>query len=284
MLNLGKWNELRIVRFTDHGAYLDGGDDGEVLMPKAYVKDEMHPDDIVRVFVYLDQSERPVATTERPKACVGEFACLQVAWVNDYGAFLDWGLMKDLFVPFRGQRTLMKVGEWHIVYIYVDEETNRIVGTTKVDKHLHPATPEMYHRGSEVEFMVEKQTPLGYKVIVDNAHPGLLYSNQLFGQRPRRGDRLSGTVTAVRPDGKLDVTVGKIGKGRFRDFATELLDALEDAGGFLPVTDHTSPEEIDERFGVSKKTFKRAVGTLYAHRKILIEENGIRLSDNYTSR
>ena len=155
MLKLGNWNELVIVRFTDHGAYLDGGDVGEVLMPKSYVLREMHPGDRVRVFVYLDQSERLVATTEQPRAVVGQFACLRVSWVNEYGAFLDWGLMKDLFVPFREQKTKMEQGRSYVVYIYIDESTRRIVGTAKVDRYLTPASSADYYRGKDVELLVQ---------------------------------------------------------------------------------------------------------------------------------
>lgn len=277
MLKLGNWNELVIVRFTDHGAYLDGGDVGEVLMPKSYVLREMHPGDRVRVFVYLDQSERLVATTEQPRAVVGQFACLRVSWVNEYGAFLDWGLMKDLFVPFREQKTKMEQGRSYVVYIYIDESTRRIVGTAKVDRYLTPASSADYYRGKDVELLVQGRTPLGFKVIVDNAHAGLVYDNQIYGQTPRMGDTLRGTVVTLRPDGKLDISLERIGKSRFRDFADVLLDELEANGGALPYTDHSTPEEIANRFSVSKKTFKRAVGTLYSKHRITLGENEIKL-------
>lgn len=275
MIKLGDYNTLRITRFTDHGAYLDGGDLGEILMPKAYVKREMRPGTEVNVFVYLDQSERLVGTLETPLARVGDFAFLQVAWVNEYGAFLDWGLMKDLFVPFREQKMPMQQGRSYLVYIYIDEETQRIVATAKVERHLQPARTSDYHRGQEVEIMVQQKTPLGFKVIADNRCAGLIYDNQIFESEPHAGDVLSATVVNVRPDGKLDLSLQRIGKGRFRDFADQLLDELREAGGFLPFTDHSDPDDIQERFGVSKKTFKRAVGTLYKNRKILITEGGI---------
>ncbi len=275
MLKLGNWNDLKIVRFTDHGACLDGGDVGEILMPKNYVCRDMRPGDMVHVFLYLDQSERLVATTEQPLAKVGDFAALRVAWVNEYGAFLDWGLMKDLFVPFREQKHKMRQGETHVVYIYIDEETQRIAATAKVERLLTPATKSDYHRGREVEALVLQRTPLGWKVIVDNAHIGLIYANQIFGAQPRIGDALQGTVVSVRPDGKLDISIERIGKSRFRDFADILLDELKAAGGTLPYTDNSTPEEIAERFAVSKKTFKRAIGTLYKARKIKMSEQGI---------
>lgn len=275
MIKLGDYNTLRITRFTDHGAYLDGGDLGEILMPKTYVKREMRPGTEVNVFVYLDQSERLVGTLETPLARVGDFAFLQVAWVNEYGAFLDWGLMKDLFVPFREQKMPMQQGRSYLVYIYIDEETQRIVATAKVERHLQLARTSDYHRGQEVEIMVQQKTPLGFKVIADNRCAGLIYDNQIFEAEPHAGDVLSATVVNVRPDGKLDLSLQRIGKGRFRDFADQLLDELREAGGFLPFTDHSDPDDIQERFGVSKKTFKRAVGTLYKNRKIVITEGGI---------
>lgn len=275
MIKLGDYNTLRITRFTDHGAYLDGGDLGEILMPKAYVKREMRPGTEVNVFVYLDQSERLVGTLETPLARVGDFAFLKVAWVNEYGAFLDWGLMKDLFVPFREQKMPMQQGRSYLVYIHIDEETQRIVATAKVERYLQPARSHDYHRGQEVEIIVQQKTPLGFKVIADNRCAGLIYDNQIFDAEPHAGDVLSATIVNVRPDGKLDLSLQRIGKGRFRDFADQLLDELHDAGGFLPFTDHSDPDDIQERFGVSKKTFKRAVGTLYKNRKIVITDGGI---------
>ncbi len=278
MIKLGDWNQLAITRFTDHGAYLDGGDIGEILMPKAYVEHTMHPGDVVRVFVYLDQSERLVGTREHPLAKVGDFAYLRVAWTNDYGAFLDWGLMKDLFVPFREQRVKMRCGESHLVRIYVDEATNRIVATAKVGRWLSPAPETGYERGASVELIVQAKTPLGYKVIVDNAYPGLVYDSQIFGRPPRIGDSLRGTVIARRDDGKLDISLERLGTERFHDFADVLLDELRAAGGTLPFTDRTAPEAIADRFAVSKKTFKRAVGTLYKSHRIFIDEAGLHLT------
>ena len=275
-LRLGDWNELTVTRFTDNGAYLDAGEAGEILMPNAYLTPELKEGDTVRVFVYLDQGERLVATTETPLAKVGDFAYLRVAWVNEYGAFLDWGLMKDLFVPFREQKKPMRQGEAYIVYIYVDTQTDRIVGTAKVDKRLKPA-PESYARGREVSLLVQQKTPLGFKVIVDNAYAGLVYDDQIFGNEPHTGDVLQGTVTALRPDGRLDISLQRIGKARFNDFADELLHELEENGGRLPFSDNSSPEAINRRFGVSKKTFKRALGTLYKSRVINISENEITL-------
>ena len=277
MIQLGNYNTLRITRFTDHGAYLDGGDLGEILMPKAYVERSMHVGTEVNVFVYLDQSERLVGTLETPLARVGDFAFLKVAWVNEYGAFLDWGLMKDLFVPFREQKKPMQQGRSYLVHIHIDQETQRIVASAKVERYLQPASSTQYHKGQEVEIVVQQKTPLGFKVIADNQCAGLIYDSQIFEQEPHAGDVLSATIVKVRPDGKLDLSLQRIGKGRFRDFADQLLPELRSEGGTLPFSDHSSPEDIQQRFGVSKKTFKKAVGVLYKEHKISINYDTISL-------
>ena len=277
MINIGQFNTLTITRFTDHGAYVDGGEVGEILVPKAYVTKSMRPGDMLELFVYLDQSERLVATTEQPLATVGDFAYLEVAWVNEHGAFLNWGVMKDLFVPFRQQKRTMEVGESYIVFVDIDEETGRLMATAKIDKHLYPAREHFYHRGEEVDLLVWQRTELGLKVIVDNRHAGLVYNDQLFAPEPKTGDRLRGTVVNVRPDGRIDVSLQRLGKSRFRAFAEVLYEELQATPeGFLPFTDKSSSDDISARFGVSKKTFKRAVGTLYREKKIILEEGGIR--------
>lgn len=279
MINIGQFNTLTITRFTDHGAYVDGGEVGEILVPKAYVTKSMRPGDTLELLVYLDQSERLVATTEQPLATVGDFAYLEVAWVNEHGAFLNWGVMKDLFVPFRQQKRTMEVGESYIVFVDIDEETGRLMATAKIDKHLRPAREHYYHRGEEVDLLVWQRTELGLKVIVDNCHAGLVYNDQLFAPEPKTGDRLRGTVVNVRPDGRIDVSLQRLGKSRFRDFAEVLYEELQAAPeGFLSFTDKSSSDDISARFGVSKKTFKRAVGTLYREKKIVLEEGGIRKS------
>lgn len=275
MIALGNYNTLRVTRFSDHGAYLDGGPLGEILMPKKYVPRSLRPGDEIEVFVYLDQSERLVGTLETPLACVGDFAYLRVAWTNEFGAFLDWGLTKDLFVPFREQKMRMVQDRSYLVYIHVDPETQRLVGTAKVERYLKRATPDRYHRGQEVEIIVQQKTPLGFRCIIDNRCGGHLYDNQIFDTVPHTGDVLTATVVNIRPDGRLDLSLQRIGKGRFRDFAGQLLEELHSAGGTLPFSDHSTPEEIQQRFGVSKKTFKRALGTLYKSGHISIEEDCI---------
>ena len=276
MIKLGDWNELVVNRFTDHGAYLEGGEVGEILMPNAYVERGVRIGDSVTVFVYLDQEERLVATTETPLARVGQFACLTVSWVNEFGAFLDWGLMKDLFVPFREQRRKMEVGRYYIVYIYIDEASHRIVGTAKVDRYLRPAPAGAYRKGEQVALLVQGRTDLGYKVIVDHKYSGLVYHDQAYAEL-HTGDELTGFVSQVRRDGKVDVSLQSLGVSRFRDFADQLLDELQQAGGTLPYCDASSAEDIAERFGVSKKTFKRAVGALYKASQIHLIDGGIAL-------
>jgi predicted RNA-binding protein (virulence factor B family) len=245
-------------------------------MPNAYVERGVRIGDRVTVFVYLDQEERLVATTETPLARVGQFACLTVSWVNEFGAFLDWGLMKDLFVPFREQRRKMEVGRYYIVYIYIDEASHRIVGTAKVDRYLMPAPAGAYRKGEQVALLVQGRTDLGYKVIVDHKYSGLVYHDQAYAEL-HTGDELTGFVSQVRRDGKVDVSLQSLGVSRFRDFADQLLDELEQAGGTLPYCDASSAEDIAERFGVSKKTFKRAVGTLYKASRIHMTDGGIAL-------
>lgn len=278
MIKLGDWNELKIKRFTEHGAQLDGGSVGKILMPARYVQRNMRLGQMVTVFVYLDQSDRLVATTETPLARVGDFAFLEVAWVNEHGAFLNWGLMKDLFVPFSEQKMRMEQGRSYLVHIHIDEETHRIVASAKVERYLQEPARKEYYRGRDVEVLLWHKTPLGFKVIVDNAYPGLIYDNQIYTEL-HSGERHIGQVITLREDGRMDVALGRIGKGRFRDFAEQLRDELATApDGRLLFNDHSSAEEIAERFGVSKKTFKRAVGTLYRNREITIEESGIALN------
>lgn len=276
MIQLGRWNEMLLVRFSDFGAYLDAGELGEILMPKAYVTEQMKEGELVHAFVYLDQEERLVATTETPKAQVGDFAFLRVAWTNKYGAFLDWGLLKDLFVPFREQKRTMVKDNYYLVHIHIDEETHRIVASAKVEKWLQPA-PSTLYRGMEVQVLVQQKSPLGFKVIVENRYSGLIYDNQTY-QTLHAGDKLTGYIVNVRPDGKLDISIQSIGKSRFRDFSEILYEELQKNNGILPYSDRSSSEDIAARFGVSKKTFKRAIGHLYKEKKILLKENTIELT------
>ena len=258
----------------EHGAYLDGGEE-KILMPKKFIPENARPGDTVSVFVYLDQDNRLVATTEQALAEVGQFAYLKVAWVNQYGAFLSWGLTKDLFVPFKEQNKKMEKDRSYLVYIYIDDMTKRIVASAKLDKFVEVSC-DKYNTGDSVKVIVWKQTELGYKVIVDNTYAGLLYKNEIF-QQLHIGEQLDAVIKSVRPDGRLDVALQRDGKFHVDESSEKILAALREAGGFLPYGDKTSPEEIYRQFGISKKTFKKSVGALYKKQLLSIEEKGIKL-------
>lgn len=274
-IKLGKYNQLEVVKEVDFGVYLNGDEDGEILLPKRYVPEGTKPGDILNVFIYLDMEERLVATTLQPYVQVGEFACLQVAWVNQFGAFLDWGLMKDLFVPFREQKMKMQKGKRYVVHVHLDEESYRIVASAKVEHYLSTEKPG-YQPGQEVNVMVWQRTDLGYKVIVENQFSGMLFHNEVF-QPLEAGMHLSAFVKQVRPDGKIDLELQKAGARKVDDFSEVLLQYIKDNDGFTPLNDKTDAEVIYQTFGVSKKTFKKAVGDLYKKRLVVLEEGGIRL-------
>lgn len=275
-VKLGRYNQLEVVKKVEFGVYLDGDEDGEILLPKKYVPEDCEEGDMLNVFIYLDMEERLVATTLQPYAQVGDFACLEVAWVNEYGAFLDWGLMKDLFVPFREQKVKMQKGRRYVVHIHVDEESYRIMASAKVERYLSDERPE-YQPGEEVEVMVWQRTDLGYKVIVDNKFSGMLFHNEVFRQL-EIGMRLPAYIKQVRPDGKIDLELQKAGFHKVDDFAEVLLQYIRDNGGRTSINDKTDAETIYDAFGVSKKTFKKAVGDLYRKRLIVLEDGGIRLA------
>ena len=275
-IRLGKYNRLTVLRKVDFGVYLDGEDDGDILLPARYVPAECKTGDVLEVFVYLDSEERLVATTEKSYAQVGEFAYLEVAWTNRYGAFLNWGLIKDLFVPFREQKERMEKGKRYVVYIYVDDESYRIVASAHISRFLSNAVSG-YEPNEEVDILVWQRTELGFKAIIDNRFGGLLYHNEIF--RPIAiGMSLKAYIKQVREDGKIDLMLQKPGMGKVRDFSDVLLQYLEEHGGFVPMTDKTDSETIYKVFSVSKKTFKKAVGHLYKKRLIVFENDGIRLT------
>jgi len=276
-MELGKMNTMRVVKQVDFGLYLDGGDEGEILLPARYVPEGCRPGDELRVFIYLDNEERLVATTETPLAQVGDFACLEVAWTNQYGAFLKWGPMKDLFVPFREQKARMEVGRRYVVHVHVDEESFRIMASAKVEHFLDKGMPD-YEAGQEVDLLVWQKTDLGYKAIVDNRYAGLLYEQEVF--RPLRpGEHVRGFIRQVRPDGKIDLTLRRDGQEGVHDFAGTLLRRLKDNGGSLPLHDKSPADEVYTLLGVSKKVFKKAVGELYKKRLVVLEPDRIRLAD-----
>lgn len=267
---------MEVVKEVDFGVYLNGDEDGEILLPKRYVPKGTKPGDILNVFIYLDMEERLVATTLQPYVQVGEFACLEVAWVNQFGAFLNWGLMKDLFVPFREQKMKMQKGKRYVVYVHLDEESYRIVASAKVEHFLSTEKPD-YQPGQEVEVLVWQRTELGYKVIVENKFSGMLYHNEIF-QPLEVGMRLTAFIKQVRPDGKIDLVLQKAGARKVDDFSEVLWQYIKDNDGFTPLNDKTDAEVIYHTFGVSKKTFKKAVGDLYKKRRIVLEEDGIHLA------
>ena len=273
---LGKYNQLEVVKEVDFGVYLNGGDDGEILLPSRYVPEGCRPGDMLNVFIYLDNEERLIATTLQPKVLVDEFACLEVAWVNEYGAFLDWGLMKDLFVPFREQKMKMQKGHRYVVHAHVDEDSYRIMASAKVEKYLSKDMPP-YQPGEEVEVMAWQKTDLGYKVIVDNKYSGLVYQKEIF-KALEPGMKMQAYIRQVREDGKIDLTLQKDGLQKVGDFAEVLLQYIKEQGGHTSLNDKSAAEDIYDTFGVSKKTFKKAVGDLYKKRLILLVEGGIRLA------
>jgi len=270
-MKIGEYNDLHINRMVDFGAYLIDEDTHEVLLPKRYLTPDMNVGDAIRVFVYNDSENRPVATTEMPKAVVGDFALMRVKAVNRVGAFLDWGLVaKDLLVPFGEQRVDMKVGRSYIVRVYLDEASHRIVASAKLAKFLNRSDPDYYHR-QRVDVLVVQRSDLGYRVIINNAHWGQIYQNEIY-QNVNIGDRLTGFVKQVRPDGKVDVTLSKIEKMRVDDLAECILDYLKSHGGEITLTDKSDPDDISKAFNCSKKDFKKALGLLYKQQQVTLGE------------
>ncbi len=275
MIEIGKYNTLRVVKVVDFGVYLDGEEWGEILLPNEYVPKDCFPDDYLKVFVYFDSEDRIIATTEVPNIQVGEFAWMKVVSVGSVGAFLDWGLRKDLLVPFREQRDRMVEGKSYLVYAYVDEASDRIVATAKIDKYLDNI-PVQYKTGQEVDVLIARKSDLGYNVIVDNLYWGLVYRNEIF--RPLKlGQKLKGYIKGVRKDEKIDVSLQKKGYDRVDGIVKKILEKLKDNGGVLDVSDKTAPEIIYNLFECSKKDYKKALGTLFKEKKIELTDTEIKL-------
>jgi len=277
-IELGKFNQLEVVKEVDFGVYLDGGEEGEILLPTRYVPEDCKIGDILNVFLYLDMDERLIATRLTPFVQVGQFACLEVSWVNQYGAFLNWGLMKDLFVPFREQKMKMQVGRKYVVHAHLDEESYRIVASAKVERYLSKDKPE-YTAGEEVNILIWQKTDLGFKAIIDNKYSGLLYENEIFSSI-ETGMEMKAFVKQVREDGKVDLILQKPGFEKVDDFAKTLLDYIKEQGGRIHLNDKSPAEDIYDTFGVSKKTFKKGVGDLYKKRLITLHEDGIALVES----
>lgn len=276
MLEIGKFNELEITHRVDFGLYLDGGEEGEILLPLRYATQDMKPGDKINAFIYRDSEDRLIATTEKPYAQVGDFAFLRVNATNNVGAFLDWGLPKDLLVPFREQKVRMVPGRSYTVYVYLDDETQRIVASAKLQKFLDNKIPDI-KAGDEVKARIYQRTELGYKVIVNDLFSGLIYHNEIFSE-VNIGELHHATVKTVRADGKIDLVLGKSTRNRVNDLADDILDYIEECGGRISLNDSSSPEEIRETFQCSKKDFKKAIGALFKAKQIVIENDGIRLS------
>ena len=277
MANLGKRNSLRIVREAAPGLYLDGGSHGEILLPKRYIPRGAKAGARLEVFVYRDSEDRLVATTEVPAALVSEFSLLRVVTVHPkIGAFLDWGLAKDLLLPIAEQSRPLRAGEWILIHVLLDAMTDRILASTRLSRWLN-LTPPAYAEGEAVQLLIEEETPLGYTAIVNQAHTGLLYHSDLAGPLTT-GQRLDGFVRRLRPDGKIDLALDRVGYRRIEPLTKQIVDALKADGGHLPYHDKSSPEEIRAAFGVSKKAFKQAVGALYRERRIELGSDGIRLT------
>ncbi|MEZ8142512.1 GntR family transcriptional regulator [Enterovibrio norvegicus FF-33] len=277
MIKIGQLNTLTVVKEVDFGVFVDGGEDfGNILLPKRYVPKGTRLGDEIEVFIYFDSQDEIIATTEKPLAHVGQFAKLNCISTTPVGAFLNWGLPKDLLVPFSEQRIPLQEGRSYLVFLYMDNASGRIVGTTKFNKFLDK-TPARYEKGEQVHVTIVEETDLGYKCAINDAHSGLLFKSEVFGKL-FVGKSLRAYVKQMREDGKIDLSLQKLGRGKLDDLSEKVLHTLELKGGFLPVNDKSSPDEIFELFRTSKATFKKTIGSLYKERRIRIEQDGIHLT------
>ena len=277
MIKTGDYNILRVLRKVDFGVYLDDGAEG-ILLPKRFVPEGLNEGDELKVFVYHDGEDRLIATTQEPLGVVGDFVKLKTVSVTEQGAFLDWGLMKDLFVPKSQQITGMRSMGEYLVKIYRDEQTDRAAATERVEQFLNNEQLTV-READEVDLIVLRRTDIGYLMIVNNVHTGVLHFNEVY-RTIGVGDKFKGFVKKIYPDNKIDVVAGKMGYKRVEDEAEKILRLLKDNGGYLPYYDKSDPEEIYLFFGMSKKTFKMTTGNLYRDRKITLEKTGIKLIEN----
>jgi len=275
-IEIGRRGKMRVVREKQAGLYLDGEELGEILLPRGEMPREWAVGDELDAFLYLDSEDRLVATLRTPRAMVGDFARLKCVAVTGVGAFLDWGLMKDLLVPFREQKVKMEEGRWYLVKVLFDEESKRLIASARLARHLNKV-PARYAAGEEVDLIVYEKTDLGYKAIINGLHSGLMYRNDVV-QDLSMGEKVKGWIAAVRGDGKIDVTMHPPGRGRVDDFEKQLLGELVARGGFLALGDDTPADEIRRELGVSKRTFKQGVGALLKKRLITLVDGGIRLN------
>jgi len=279
MIETGRLNMLKVVKQVDFGVYLDGGEAGEILMPSRYVPTQCQVGDTLETFIYRDSDDRLIATTERPYAMVGEFALLKTVDVTPTGAFLNWGLPKDLLVPFSEQKPRMEQGKSYIVRIYLDEESDRIVGSARLDDFLYRESEDEFSIGEAVSLLIANKSELGYQVIIDNTHWGLLHHSE--AARPlRRGQHLTGYVKHIREDHRIDLCLHMKASEKTDDIAQVIIRELRKNNGFISVTDKSSPDDIQQHFGISKKMYKKAVGALYKKKVIAMTADGIGLLED----
>ena len=274
MTAIGERASLQILHEKTFGLFLDGGELGEILLPRREMPTKWELGGFVDVFLYHDSEDRPVATLKAPKVMPGQFARLKCVDITGVGAFLDWGLPKDLLVPFREQKVRMDIGKHYIVYVQVDEHSGRIFATTRIARHMDK-TPHHFRLEQEVDLIIFGKTDLGYKAIVNSTHSGLIFANDVF-QELRPGEVLKGYITAIRPDGKINLSLHAAGRAKVDDLEGQILAELEARGGFWSLGDHSPAAEINDELGVSKRTFKQATGALFKKGRIAIEKNGIR--------
>ncbi|VAW98688.1 hypothetical protein MNBD_GAMMA23-2388 [hydrothermal vent metagenome] len=275
MIKIGQHNKLRVTKFVDYGLYLDDGNNGEILLPKRYMPDDVEVDDILKVFIYADSDDTLIATTQTPLARVGEAAYLRVAAVNDVGAFLDWGLAKDILVPFAEQHRKMEVGRSYIVYLYLDKYADRIVASSKINKFIKDETSG-YKQKQQVDLLIAGKTDLGYKAIINNQYFGILYEDDVF-QKLSFGQKIKGFIKNIRPDNKVDLTLQLNTNQSRNSLADQIIDYLKAHKGESALTDKSKPEDIYKQYAVSKSNYKKALGGLYKKRLITIEKDCIRL-------
>jgi predicted RNA-binding protein (virulence factor B family) len=276
MAEIGRINKLTIKRKLDYGALLDGGEAGDILLPKKYVPENCQPGDEVEVFVYADREEHLRATIKKPYATVGQFAKLRVLANSSSGAYLDWGLQKDLLVPKREQHAQMEEGKSYVVFVFLNKKTGRITASSKLDRFLGLQSPK-YEVGEEVDLFICEKTDLGYKVVVNNSHWGMVYKNEVF-QKLHVGQQLKGYIKLIREDLKIDISLQQPGYQGVDNIARNILKTIKEQGGSIAVTDKNPPEDIYALLGISKKSFKKAIGALYKKRLITIGASGIRLT------
>jgi predicted RNA-binding protein (virulence factor B family) len=281
MIEIGKYNTLTILRDTKVGLFLGNETEDpegihDILLPNKYVPNQFEIGDELIVFVYLDHEERPVATTLEPYILLNEFALLRVNYVNQVGAFMDWGMEKDILVPFKEQARPMEKGKRYLVYLYMDEKTNRLVASSKTNQFLNNETLTV-ENGEEVDLIVSHITEIGINVIINERHKGLVYKDEVYDDAIRTGDRMRGYIKTIRPDNKIDVSLHKLGYQNIEPNAQKILDELKASRGFLRLNDSSHPEDIKTVLKMSKKTFKKAIGSLYKDRKIEMKDDGIYL-------